>query len=160
MERTQRLIFLVLVIGWTIFRLVRYVRMANSKRSGAAAPPPAGALPQRYAPPPTAPAPTAPASTAPAPRAPATAQSPIEPESRTGGGRAGLLAATAILVAGSALIWAILFAVPAFDQVPTIWRLTAGVFASLFLLRAASAVARARGRSRPPGSRDERNPIK
>jgi hypothetical protein len=143
-ERTQRLVFLVLLIGWTLFRLVRYLRIANSKRAGPGAAPAAGALAQR------------PAA---APGASGTAQSPIEPEGRAGGGR-GWLAATAILVAGNVLIWAILFAVPAFDNVPAIWRLTAGVLANLFLIRAASAVARAGNPARPRGSRDHRNPIR
>jgi hypothetical protein len=143
-EHTQRLVFLVLLIGWTLFRLVRYVRVANSKRAGRAAAPPVGALPQR------------PAA---APGAIRTTQSPIEPEGRAGG-RRGWLAAAAILVAGNVLIWAILFAVPAFDNVPAIWRLTAGVLANLFLIRAASAVARAGSPSRPRGSGDDRDPIR
>jgi len=50
--------------------------------------------------------------------------------------------------------------VPAFDNVPAIWRLTAGVLANLFLIRAASAVARAGSPSRPRGSGDDRNPIR
>ncbi|HYK99836.1 MAG TPA: hypothetical protein VEU78_01470 [Steroidobacteraceae bacterium] len=146
MERTQRLIFLALLIGWTIFRLVRYVRVANSKRPGPAVPPSAGALPRPV------PAPAAPA-------APARAQSPIEPEGRRGRRLAGLLAAAAVFVGGNVLIWAILFAVPAFDNVPTIGRLTAGVLANLFLIRAAGAVARTGSRSQgSPG--DDRNPIK
>lgn len=143
MERTQRLIFLVLLIGWTIFRLVRYVRVANSKRPAPAVPPAAGALPRPV----------------PAPAAPARAQSPIEPEGRRGRRLAGLLAAAAVLVGGNVLIWAILFAVPAFDNVPTIGRLTAGVLANLFLIRAAGAAARTGSRSQgSPG--DDRNPIK
>ena len=134
MERTQRLVFLVLLIGWTIFRLVRYVRVANSKR---------GPLPPR-----------------PAAVTPATAQSPIEPGGRTRSGRAGLLAAAAILVAGSALIWAILFAVPAFDDVPAIWRLIAGVLASLFLIRAARIAVARTGSGAPHSKDDDRNPIR
>lgn len=130
MERTQRLVFLVLLIGWTIFRLVRYLRVANSKRSVAA------------------------------PTTPATAQSPIEPEGRTGRGRAGLLAAAAILVAGSALIWAILFAAPAFADVPVIWRLIAGVLASLFLIRAARIAVARTGSGTPPSKGGDRNPIR
>jgi hypothetical protein len=139
-QRTQRLVFLVLLIGWTIFRLVRYLRVADSKRPKVAAP---GPLPQP-----------------PAPTTPATAQSPIEPVGRSGSGRAGLLAAAAILVAGSALIWAILFAVPAFDDVPAIWRLTAGVLASLFLIRAARIAVARTGSGARQSKGDDRNPIK
>jgi hypothetical protein len=146
-QRTQRLVFLVLLIGWTIFRLVRYLRVAQSKRPKVAAP---GPLPQ---PPATTPG-------APAPTTPATAQSPIEPDGRSGSGRAGLLAAAAILVAGSALIWAILFAVPAFDDVPAIWRLTAGVLASLFLIRAARIAVARTGSGARRSKGDHRDPIK
>jgi hypothetical protein len=144
-DHTRRLIFLVLLIGWSIFRLVRYLRVANSKRPGPAVPRSMGApLPRP----------------APAPAAPVRAQSPIEPEERAGGTRTGLLAAAAILAAGNELIWAILFAVPALDQVPAIWRLTVGVLANFFLIRAAS-FAWARAGSRPqPGPGDDRNPIK
>jgi hypothetical protein len=146
-EHTQRFIFLALAIGWTIFRLVRYTRAANSKRPGPAVPPSAGALPPRPAEPPAA---------------TATAQSPIEPASGAGGGGglAGLRAAAGILVAGNVVIWPILFLVPALEAVPAIWRLTAGVLANLFLIRAASsAAARAGNRSRQMKD-DDRNPIK
>jgi hypothetical protein len=71
-----------------------------------------------------------------------------------------LLAAAAILVAGSALIWAVLFAVPAFDDVPAIWRLTAGVLASLFLIRAARIAVARTGSGARQSKGDDRNPIK
>jgi hypothetical protein len=143
-EHTQRFIFLALAIAWTIFRLVRYLRVANSKRAGPAVPPSAGALPLR---------PTEP------PAAPATAQSPIEPASGAGSGLAGFLAAAGIFVLGNALIWPILFLVPAFEAVPAIWRLTAGVIANLFLIRVAGNAA-ARTGNRTQQSTDDRNPIK
>jgi hypothetical protein len=144
-EHTQRFIFLALAILWTIFRLVRYARVASSRRTGPAVPASAGALPPRPAQPPAA---------------PATAQSPIESASGAGGGLTGFLAAAGIFVLGNALIWSILFLVPAFEGVPTIWRLTAGVLANLFLIRVAgSAAARACSRSRQSRA-DDLNPIK
>ena len=140
MQHTQRLIFLALAVAWTIFRLVRYVQVANAKRAGPAVPPSSGVLPP--------------------PAAPATVQSPIGPAGGTGSGLAGFLAAAGILVAGNAVIWPVLFLLPAFEAVPSIWRLTAGVVANLFLIRVASkAAARARGVSQQ-GSDDERNPIR
>jgi hypothetical protein len=142
-EHTQRLIFLALAIGWTIFRLVRYARVASSRRTGPAVPASAGALPPRPAQPPAA---------------PATGQSPIE--STSGGGLSGLLAAAGIFVLGNVLIWPILFLVPAFAGIPAIWRLTAGVLANLLLIRVAgSAAARAGGRSQHSKD-DDLNPIK
>ena len=141
MEHTQRFIFLALAIGWMIFRLVRYTRVANSKRPGPAVPPSAGALPPR---------PAEPSAAA------ATAQSPIEPASGAG----GVLTAAGIVVLGNVVIWPLLFLVPVFQAVPTIWRLTAGVLANLFLIRAASlAAARAGSRARQVRD-DDRNPIK
>jgi len=144
-DHTQRLIFLALAIGWTIFRLVRYVRVANSKRAGPAVPASSGVLPPRPAE---------------APAAPVTAQSPIEPAGGTRNGVAGFLAAAGILLAGNAVIWPVLFLLPAFDAVPAIWRLTVGVLANLFFLRIASiAAARIRGGSEQ-STDDDRNPIK
>ena len=144
MHNTQRLIFLVLVIGWTIFRLVRYTRLANSKRPGPAIPP-SGDSPRRPAELPTA---------------PTTAQSPIEPAGGAGSRLARLVAAAGIFAAGNALIWPILFAVPAFEQVPPIWRLTAGVLANLFLIRVASHAAARAGSVLRQSKDDDRNPIK
>jgi len=127
-EHAQRFIFLALAIGWTIFRLVRYVRVANSKRTG--------------------------------PTAPATVQSPIEPASGTGSGLARFLVAAGILVAGNVAIWPVLFLWPAFDGVPAVWRLTAGVLANLFLIRVASHAAARAGSVLRQSKDDDRNPIK
>lgn len=132
MERTQRLIFLAVAIGWTIFRLVRYVRLANSRRAAI-------------------PTPT---------RPPASSQSPIEPAGRAAGGRAGNLAAVGIFVAGNAVIWPVLFVVPALEDMPTIWRLAAGVLANLVLISVASAAAARMANRSQPGADDDRNPIK
>jgi len=144
-EHAQRFIFLALAIGWTIFRLVRYVRVANSKRAGAAVPAPAGALPPRPAEPPAV---------------PATAQSPIEPASGSGHGLAGFLVAAGILIAGNVVIWPVLFLLPALEEVPAVWRLTAGVLANLFLIRVASAAAARAGSRSQQSTDDDRNPIK
>jgi hypothetical protein len=143
-QHTQRLIFLALAIAWTLFRLVRYVRVANSKRTAAAVPASAGTLQQRPADPSAAP----------------TAQSPIEPASGTGGGLARVLAAAGVLVAGNALIWPLLFGLPALEDVPAVWRLTAGVLANLFLIRAASIAAARMTRDSQGSADDDRNPIK
>lgn len=143
MERPQRLIFLVLAIGWTLFRLVRYLRAAHSRRPGPAIPASGGMVPQR----------PAPATTA------ATVPSPIEPGAGGARGR-GLLAAAGILIAGNAVIWPLLFAIPAFAEVPTMPRLVAAVLANLILIRVASGVAE-RIAGRPSTSaNDDRNPIK
>lgn len=142
MERPQRLIFLALAIGWTLFRLVRYLRAAHSRRPGPAIPASGGMVPQR----------PDPATTA------ATVPSPIEP----GGGASGrgLLAAAGVLIGGNAVIWPLLFAIPAFAEVPTMPRLVAGVLANRILIRVASGVAERIARRPPTSADDDRNPIK
>jgi hypothetical protein len=144
MERPQRLIFLALAIGWTLFRLVRYLRAAHTSRPGPAIPASGGIVPQR-------PAEAAPTAT--------TVASPIEP----GGGGArggGMLAAAGILIAGNAVIWPLLFAIPAFAELPTMPRLVAGVLANLILVRVASGVAERIARRSPTSAADDRNPIR
>ena len=132
MER-QRVILLVLVIAWTIFRLVRYVRM-----SGARHPPPSGTVA----------------------RTTMTATSPIEPAGTGGAGLARNLVTAAILVAGAVVIWSLLFLVPAFENVPTLVRMIAGVLATLYLIQLArGAATRVIGTGQGGATRDN-DPIK
>jgi hypothetical protein len=141
-EHTQRLIFLVAAIGWTLFRLLRYLRTANAKRPGPAIPPSAGLLPQR------------PAEAA---AAPATVRSPIEPASSR---LPRMLAAAGVLIAGNVVIWPLLFATPALADVPPLPRLVAGVLANLILIRLAAGAAARIARRSQPSAADDRNPIK
>lgn len=140
MERPQRLIFLALAIAWALFRLARYLRASHARRPGAAIPSSGGMPPEQ-------PAQAATVAT-PVP-------SPIEPADG-GSRRARLLATAGILIAGNVVIWPLLFAIPALEEVPTMPRLMAGVLANLILLRVASGVT---GRT-PGAANDERNPIK
>jgi len=142
----QRVIFLVLVIAWTIFRLVRYLRMSGARRprpavpasDGGPAPPPAG----------TAAAPTM------------AANSPIGPAGTGGAGFARGLVAAAVFIGGAALIWALLFLVPAFENVPTLVRMVAGVLATLYLIQLArGAATRFTGAGARRDAQDN-NPIK
>jgi hypothetical protein len=144
-DRPQRLIFLVLAIGWTLFRLLRYLRTAHAGRPAPAIPPSAGTLPQR------------PADAA--PNSPTTVPSPIEPAGSSSRS-ARMLAAAGVLIAGNVVIWPLLFAIPALEQLPTMPRLVAGVLANLILLRVADGVARRiAGRWRALAG-DDRNPIR
>ena len=140
MDHPQRLIFLILAIGWTLFRLLRYVRMGTSGRPGPAVPPSAGQQPVRVA------------------AAPGAVQSPIAPA----GGRAlsGKLAAAGVLIAGNVVIWPLLFATPALEEVPTVLRLVAGVLANLILIGLAGRVAARLHQRTATGVRDDRDPIK
>lgn len=142
MERPQRLIFLALAIAWTLFRLARYLRAAHSRRPAPAIPPSGGVVAQP------------PAQAA----AIASTPSPIEPGGGGARGR-GMLAAAGILIAGNALIWPLLFAIPAFAEVPTMPRLVAGVLANLILIRVASSIAERIARRSPTTATDDRNPI-
>jgi hypothetical protein len=63
-------------------------------------------------------------------------------------------------VLGNALIWPVLFLVPAFGEVPVVWRLTAGVLANFFLIRAAGTAAARAGKVAGQSRDDDRNPIK
>ena len=141
MDHPQRFIYLALVIAWSIFRLIQYVRKATPKPPGAATPPSGGALPPLKA-----------------TVSPATTQSPLGPVD-TGGGFAGNLAAVGVLLAGNVVIWPLLFLIPALEAVPTILRLTVGVLANLYLLYLARSVS-ARVGSSQRGVPGDNNPIK
>jgi hypothetical protein len=144
MDRPQRLIFLVLAIGWTLLRLVRYLRAAHTRGPGPAIPASGGMVPQLPA------------------EAAATASALPSPIAPGGGGPRGrgMLAAAGILIAGNVVIWPLLFAIPAFAEVPTMPRLVAGVLANLILIRVASGVAERIARRSPTTANDDRNPIK
>lgn len=135
MER-QRVIFLVLVIAWTIFRLVRYLRTSGAKR-----------------PPPVVP-PSVVAAT------PMTARSPIEPGGTGGAGLARNLVTAAVFSVGAVVIWSLLFLVPAFDSVPELVRMIVGVLATLYLIQVArGAATRFIGAGQRSDARDN-DPIK
>ena len=145
MER-QRVIFLVLVIAWTIFRLVRYLRMSGARRPPPAVPPSDGG------------AVTPPAGTAAPPAM--TATSPIEPAGTNGAGFARGLVAAAVFVAGAVVIWSLLFLVPAFENVPNLVRMVVGVLATLYLIQLArGAATRFTGAGARRDAQDN-NPIK
>ncbi len=144
MER-QRVIFLVLVIAWTLFRLLRYLRMSGAKR-----PPPA--VPSVGSP--------APLRSVTAAAAAMTASSPIEPAGTGGAGLARNLVAATVLIAGAVAIWSLLFMVPAFGNVPTPLRMIVAVVATLYLIQLArEAASRLIGAGRR-GDAEDNNPIK
>ena len=143
MDHPQRLIFLILAIGWTLFRLLRYLRAGTSGRPGPAVPP-SGDNP-----------PPQPAGVAGAPGA---VQSPIGPAGRSA--RSGALPVAGILIVGNVVIWPLLFATPALEGVPPMVRLVAGVLANLILIGLARGVAARLAQRTPAGARDDRDPIK
>jgi hypothetical protein len=132
-DQPQRYVYLGLMIAWAIYRLIRYVRPADSRRPR---PPPAAAQ---------------------VPATSAAARSPLDPVGGAGSGFAGNLAALGVFLAGNVVIWPLLFMVPALQEVPTILRLIAGVFANLLLIYLARGVAGRVGSSQR-GSGN--NPIK
>lgn len=144
MER-QRVIFLVLVIAWTIFRLVRYARKSGARPALPAVPASVGS--------------PVPPRSEPAAAATATA-SPIEPAGSGGAGLARNLVAAAVFVAGALVIWALVFMVPAFESVPTSVRMIVGVLATLYLVQLASGVGTRVIGAGQRGGADENNPIK
>ena len=135
MDHNTRLIGLAFVVAWTLFRLLRYLKLGLSKRPSAAVPGSAGVLAQ-------------PVETA--PPAAATA-SPIGPSGSRAGGFAAALAGLLVWLAGNAVVWACLFLLPPLEQVPVMARLVVGVLANFYMLylgRYASA------RLRGPAGRD------
>ena len=131
MDHTSRLIGLAFVVAWTIFRLVRYLRMSGAKprpRTAAVA------------------APTATAS-------------PIEPAGTTAGFARNVLAA-AVFIPGTVVIWALLFMVPALEELPPLLRMIAGVLATLYLIHLARSVAARSGGTGRRGEAADNNPIK
>lgn len=143
MDHPQRFIYLALLIAWSIFRLIRYVRTGTAKRPAAATPPSGGA-----GPPPLQAAPTA-----------ATPQSPVGPVD-AGGRFAGNLAALGLFIAGNVVIWPLLFLMPALADLPSGLRLTAGVLASLYLLYLARTLSSRIGSPQRSAAADDNNPIK
>jgi hypothetical protein len=86
--------------------------------------------------------------------------SPIEP---AGAGRPGFLrnlAAAAVFIPGTVVIWSLLFRLPAMADVPPFVRLTAGVLATLVLLQLSRGVAARVGGSGQRGDIQDNNPIK
>ncbi len=146
MER-QRVIFLALVIAWTLFRLLRYLRMSGAKRPPPAVPPSVGS-----------PAPLRSDTTA--ATAMTAASSPIEPAGTGGAGLARNLVAAMVLIAGAVVIWSLLFMVPAFGNVPTPVRMIVGVLVTLYLIQLArQAATRFIGAGQRSDAEDN-NPIK
>ncbi len=136
MDHYSRLIGLVFVVAWTIFRLVRYLKAGASGRPSPAVPASAGMIPQTAEPPSTL----------------ATPASPIEPAS-AGSGFVGALLAVLVLLVGNAVVWTCLFLLPQLDALPVMPRLVAGVLANFYLLylaRGAAAWIRRRSDRGPP----------
>jgi hypothetical protein len=146
-DQRQRLVFLVLVIAWTIFRLLRYLRISGAKHPPQAVPPSDGS--------------PVPPRSEPAAATPATATaSPIEPAGSGGAGLARNLVAAAVFIAGSLVIWALVFMVPAFENVPTLVRMIVGVLATLCLIQLARGIGIRVMAAGQRGAADENNPIK
>jgi hypothetical protein len=127
-----------------IYRLIRYTKAATTKGPRPAVPPTSGGA-ARPAEPAAArvPAPIATGASA------DTVSGPLAPPG-TGSGSSARASLAALLVwtLGNAAVWLCLFALPALDGVPVIWRLVAGVLASFYLVVLARGVAaRIRGRS-------------
>jgi hypothetical protein len=137
MDRTARIILLLVFIALTAVRLVRNMRRATAKRPPAVNVPSAAGM--GVPPPPAALTATA---------------SPIDAEPAAGeNDLAPWLIAALVFVAGSAVLWLALFGWPVLGNFPPMGRLVAGVLASFYLLRLARAIgerASRRGGQGPP----------
>ncbi len=145
MERTVRLIFLAVFVALGIYRFIRSMKAAVSKRPLSGIPGTGGIIAQEARP------------------AAAVNPAPIDPTAPTGsgsiagpggpsGGNAAIarFAAAAVFVAGNAVIWLCLFGLAALETVPVIWRLFGGILANFYLIGLARAVGvRLRRGARP-----------
>ena len=139
MHRIDRLVMLAVFVVLGIYRLIRYTKAATTKGPRPAIPPTAGAA---------------------APVAPAAAPGAWEPASGSGRSARATLAAALVWALGNAVLWLCLFGLPAFDTVPVVWRLVAGVLVSFYLVVLARGVAaRVRRRTDPGAQMTGGNPF-
>jgi len=89
-----------------------------------------------------------------------TATSPVEPAGTGGAGLARSLVTAAVFIAGAILVWALLFLVPAFENVPTLVRMILGVLATLYLIQLARGAATRFIGGGQRGEAQDNNPIK
>jgi len=139
MDTIVRIVVILTLIAFSLFRLMRYFRHAVSKRVTAM--PPAAGMPLLETPA--------------EPRVVASASSSVR---ETGSVRfmAGLLTLV-VWMGGNALLSAALFAVPALWSIPVIWRLFVLIFANFYLFPFAKRVGedryrRTRGEAAQSGS--------
>jgi hypothetical protein len=89
-----------------------------------------------------------------------TATSPIGPAGSGGAGLARGLVTAVVFTAGAVAVWSLLFLVPAFENVPSLVRMIAGVLATLYLIQLArGAATRIIGAGQRRGAQDN-DPIK
>jgi hypothetical protein len=115
MDTVARVLVVLALLAYSVFRLIRYFRYGMARRVTAVPPSTWGVLP---------------ATETPAVVPPATRSARF-----LAGGMSILLFATA-----NAILWLTLFGLPALDQVPVIWRLFIGIFVNFYLLPFARAV--------------------
>jgi hypothetical protein len=112
MDKVVRLLVIAALLGWSVFRIVRYFRHGMAK-SVTAVPPSAGLLPNA--------APTAGLNTS---------------TTSASTGPARLIAGLTVVIvwlAANAALWITLLKLPMLASVPLIWRLFVGVFANFYL---------------------------
>jgi hypothetical protein len=123
-DHARAIIFLILIIALTVWRLIRYMKMGLARRPQTGVPGVGGTVVG-------APSATPPSSTS--PRGEHVKSSVwVRVIERT---TAGL-----VFVIGNVLLWGCLFGLTALDEVPTILRLVIGVFVNFPLIRLAQAI--------------------
>ena len=113
MDTVARVLVVLTLLAYSIFRLIRYFRYGMAPRVTAVPPSTWGALPATEA-----------AAVAPATRS-----------ARILAGSVSIL----IFATANAILWLTLFGLPALAHVPVIWRLFIGIFANFYLLPFARA---------------------
>ncbi|MBV8145845.1 MAG: hypothetical protein JO184_12625 [Gammaproteobacteria bacterium] len=135
MDRSARVILLLLVIALTIWRLVRYLQAGLARRPQTGVPSVGGTVVG----------------------VPSVSASPVG-EPLKGSALSRMIAKTTtvlVFIAGNILVWTCLFGLDVLDQIPTIWRLIFGVLANFPLIRLSHAAGRSIGKRMSPASRVE-----
>ena len=124
-DKYSRLIVALVIIGLVGLRIVRYIQISTGRRRISTIPRTLVPIPNQPPPEPTDPI--------------------LSPQRATSSGfsRRGLgsLAGIGSWLAANALLWTALFGFPYLNGVPVFWRLFAGVFVNLYLLRLSRDIA-------------------
>lgn len=115
MDTVARVLVVLALLAYSVFRLIRYFRYGMARRVTAVPPSTWGVLPATETP----------------------AVAPVTRSARfLAGGVSFLVFATA-----NAILWLTLFGVPALNHVPVVWRLFVGIFANFYLFPFARTAA-------------------
>jgi fatty acid desaturase len=125
MDALLRVLVIALLIGFGIYRIIRYVNLGVTRSRTPAVFSTTGAVGLRPASEPTSLAPGA---------------EPDRSHADSAAAFGGASVAILFWLLANGILWTALFVPPGIDGIPVIWRLFVGVFANLYLIRLAGRV--------------------